>query len=188
MKHTIHASRLQKMMAQRNGYLALAAGLLLLCLLLGCVSFCLVGRERIIITPPVVHRSFWVSHQAVSPEYLSEITEFLAQLRLTVTPSNAAYQREALLRYTHPSYYGVLKNALMAEAEHLIQSHISLAFYPVQISVNAKQLTAQLIGDLQSTIGDTPASTVRVTYQLRYRYINGKLLLTAFQEERKSHG
>ena len=56
------------------------------CLLLA-ISVCrLIGRERIVITPPVVNQAFWVEAQAVSPEYLSQMASFLAQLRLNLTP------------------------------------------------------------------------------------------------------
>jgi conjugal transfer pilus assembly protein TraE len=183
MKAAIQQSRLQQLIAQRNGYLVLATGLLLLCLLLCVMVFHLIGRERIIITPPVVHRSFWVDHNEVSPEYLAEMTTFFAQLRLTVTPSNAAFQRTTLLRYTDASAYGELNNELVAEADHLTQGHISLAFYPVNIEVDAKHLMARVEGDLYSTVGNTPAKPARIAYRVQYRYNQGRLWLQSFEEE-----
>ncbi len=188
MKTAIQQSRLQELIAKRNGYLILSVGLLLLCILLSIMVLRLIGRERIIITPPVVHKSFWVDNQQVSSEYLSEMTVFLAQLRLTVTPSNAEYQRETLLRYTDASFYGEFKNELVAEADHLIKSHLSLAFYPTQITVNAPNLTANITGDLVSTVGNAPLPAAHLTYQVRYRYTNGQLRLQSFQEqEEKPH-
>lgn len=183
MRFSIHNSRVNKLLAQRNGYLVLSAGLLLVCLLLSTMVLRLIGRERTIIVPPVVHSSFWVDHQEVSPEYLAEMTNFFAQLRLTVNPSNAAYQREALLRYTDPSYYGALKNELVAEADHLEASHISLAFYPVNLQVDAKHLVARITGDLQANVGDDPLPAERVSYHIVYRYDQGRLLLKSFSEE-----
>lgn len=185
MKTAIQQSRLQELIARRNGYLVLSVGLLLLCILLSIMVLRLIGRERIIITPPVVHRSFWVDNQQVSPEYLTEMTAFLAQLRLTVTPTSAEYQRETLLRYTDASYYGEFKNELVAEADHLNKSHVSLAFYPTHISVDAPNLTAHITGDLVSTVGNAPLPPARITYQVRYRYTNGQLRLQSFQEQQE---
>lgn len=184
MKNAIHLSHLQRLMAQRNGYLVLAAGLMLLCVLLSLMVLHLIGRERIIVTPPVVHQSFWVDHDEVSPQYLSEMTSFFAQLRLTKTPSNAAFQRDTLLRYTDPHYYGILKNELVAEEDHIQVSHINLVFYPVNVEVNAKQLIAHITGDLYSTVGDTSLQPMRITYRVQYRYDQGRLLVQSFQEEK----
>ena len=184
MKTAIQLPYLQKLIAQRNGYLVLATGLMLLCLLLSMMVLHLIGRERIIITPPLVHQSFWIDHDEVSPQYLSEMTNFFAQLRLTKTPESAAFQRETLLRYTDPSYYGTLNNELVAEEDHITASHISLAFYPVNVTVDVKQLTAWITGDLRSTVGDALLPSVRITYQVTYRYDEGRLLVKSFQEEK----
>ncbi len=188
MKTAIQQSRLQELIAKRNGYLVLSVGLLLLCVLLSMMILRLIGRERIVITPPVIQRSFWVDNSQVSPEYLTEMTIFLAQLRLTVTPTSAEYQRETLLRYTDASFYGGFKNELVAEADHLTKSHLSLAFYPTNIMVDSQNLNARITGDLISTIGNAPLPAARVIYQVRYRYINGQLRLQSFQElEDKPH-
>lgn len=184
MKTAIQLSHLQKLIAQRNGYLVLAAGLVVLCLLLSCLTLRLVGRERIVVTPPVVHQSFWVDHSDVSPQYLAEMTSFFAQLLLTKTPSNAAYQRETLLRYTDPTYYGAFKNKLVAEEDHMAASHITLAFYPVNIEVDVAKLTARITGELHATVGDAPLPLVRLTYRVQYRYDQGRLLIQSFQEEK----
>jgi type IV conjugative transfer system protein TraE len=114
------------------------------------------------------------------------MTAFFAQLRLTVTPSNAAFQRNTLLRYTDPSAYGELNNELVAEADHLTQGHISLAFYPTRIEVDVKQLSARIEGDLYSTVGNVPAHTSRITYLVHYAYNQGRLWLQSFEEA--SHG
>ncbi len=186
MKTAIQLSHLQKLIAQRNGYLVLAAGLLLLCVLLSAMVLHLIGRERIIITPPVVHQSFWVDHNDVSPDYLSEMTSFFAQLRLTKNPDNAAFQRTTLLRYTDPSYYGTLKSELVAEEDHMQAAHISLAFYPVNVEVNAKQLVAWITGDLISTVGNSPLTPTRITYRVQYRYDQGRLLVRSFEEQKQA--
>jgi conjugal transfer pilus assembly protein TraE len=182
MQLTHYKSRLQGILAQRNGYLVLAALLALVSLLL-TVSVCrLIGRERIVITPPVVNQAFWVEAKAVSPEYLSQMASFLAQLRLNLTPGNAAYQQETLLRYTDPAYYGDLKNELVSEAGQLEKTHTSLIFYPVEVAVDAKQLTAQLTGDLSATVGNDHLPVQRIHYQLQFRYSEGRLWLKSFEE------
>jgi conjugal transfer pilus assembly protein TraE len=182
MQLTHYKSRLQHMLAQRNGYLVLAALLAGVCLLL-TISVCrLIGRERIVITPPVVNQAFWVEAKAVSPEYLSQMASFLAQLRLNLTPGNAAYQQETLLRYTDPAYYGDLKNELVSEAGQLEKTHTSLIFYPVEVTVDVKQLAADITGDLSATVGNDHLPVQRIRYQLQFRYSEGRLWLKSFEE------
>lgn len=180
-----YKSRLQQLIAQRNGYLVLATGLLCLTILLAAGLYRLIGRERILVVPPVVEQAFWVDAQAISPSYLSQMTAFFAQLRLNMTPSSAAEQRDILLRYTDPSYYGDFKNELVAEADHLTQTHTSLVFYPVDVSVDAAHLTAMISGDFGGTVGNVPLPVKRLTYQLTYRYAQGRLWLRSFEEVTK---
>ena len=187
MQLTHYKSRLQQILAQRNGYPVLAVLLTGVCLLLA-ISVCrLIGRERIVITPPVVNQAFWVEARAVSPEYLSQMASFIAQLRLNLTPSNAVYQQETLLRYTDPAYYGDLKNELVSEAEQLEKTHTNLIFYPVEVVVNTQQLTANIIGDLSATVGNDHLPVQRIRYQLNFRYSEGRLWLTAFKEIKNDH-
>lgn len=180
-----YKSRLQHLIAQRNGYLVLAVTLAVISLVLVICVCRMINRERIVIVPPTVNQAFWVNSQTVSPEYLSQISSFLTQLRLNMTPSNAEYQRETLLRYTDPTYYGELKNELVEEADHLEKTHTSLIFYPVDISVDAHVLTAQISGDFSATVGNVPLPVQRLTYFLRYRYSQGRLWLQSFQEVTK---
>lgn len=182
MRSTLQKTRLLQLIEQRNGYLVLACGLMVLCVLLATLIFYLSNRERIVITPPVIDRSFWVTNSQVSPEYLSEMTVFFAYLRLNVTPDTVDSQRQLLLRYVDPRYYGQLNDALIAERDRILQQHISSAFYPVNVQVNSKALAVVITGDLTSSIGTTPLPTQRVTYAVTYRYNNGRLFVSQFQE------
>ncbi len=182
MEITQYKSRLQQLIVQRNGYLILAAVLGIISLILVICVCRMINRERIVIVPPVVNQAFWVNSQTVSPEYLSQISAFLVQLRLNMTPSSAQYQRDMLLRYTDPTYYGELKNELVDEADHLTKTHTSLIFYPVEILVDIPHLTAQITGDFSATVSNLPLPVQRLSYRLSYRYSQGRLWLQSFQE------
>jgi conjugal transfer pilus assembly protein TraE len=154
MKSLIQKTKLHQLTEQRNGYLVLSGGLVILCLVLSVLCFSLMNREKIVLVPPQIERNFWVSGSQVSPEYLSEMTAFFAWLRLNMTADSADHQRDLLLRYTDPRYYGELKNALISEHDRIIAQHISMAFYPVNVKVDSKKLSAIITGDLISTIGN----------------------------------
>lgn len=182
MKFSIQRSQLEKIFAQRNGYMVLALGSLLICILQALTMFFLIGREKVILIPPSIEKSFWVSAQHVSPEYLSEMTTFFANLRLNITAESANQQRDTILRYTDPSYYNVLKSKLVQEADHVNEQHISVAFFPVNVKVNTQHFKAIIEGDLKSYVGDTSLPAKRVSYLVTYRYDYGRLLIKSFEE------
>jgi conjugal transfer pilus assembly protein TraE len=182
VKRLLQQSRLSYLVKQRNGYLVFASGLLVLCFLMLFFCFYLSGRERIILVPPTIAHSFWVTNTEASSEYLSEMTTFFAYLRLNVTPESADSQRQILLRYVNPRYFGALNAALIAERDRIKTQHVSIAFYPVNVQVNTKGYLAIIHGDLVSYVGATQLSSQRVAYQLQYRYDQGRLFLNQFQE------
>jgi conjugal transfer pilus assembly protein TraE len=182
MKSLLQKSRLNYLVKQRNGYLVLASGLLILCFILSLLCFYFNGRERVIVVPPRIERSFWVTQNELSPEYLSEMTTFFAYLRLNTTPQSADSQRQLLLRYVDPRYFGILNTQLIQEHDRLVARHISSAFYPVTVQVNTQKMSATIIGDLMSMVGKETVASQRIAYQVQYRYEQGRLLVSQFRE------
>jgi conjugal transfer pilus assembly protein TraE len=182
MRFSIERSQVAKLFAQRNGYILLALGSMLLCLIQLVIIFLLSSREKTILVPPTIEKSFWVSAQHVSPEYLSEMTTFFANLRLNITTESANQQREMLLRYTDPAYHNVLKAQLIQEADRINEQHLSMAFFPVNVKVDAKHVKAMIEGDIKSYVGESALPTKRVSYLIAYRYDTGRLLVKSFEE------
>ena len=60
----------------------LLAGLLLVILVVAGVVLKLVGNEKTVLVPPEIKRSFWVSGNAVSREYLEDMAYWYAGLAL----------------------------------------------------------------------------------------------------------
>ena len=83
----------------------LLAGLLLVILVVAGVVLKLVGNEKTVLVPPEIKRSFWVSGNAVSREYLEDMAYWYAGLALNITPAVSTYQNSLFLklRATPPS-------------------------------------------------------------------------------------
>lgn len=186
MKYVLQQSRLQHLLQSRNGYLMLASGSIGLNILLVLFLFCTIGRERIVVVPPEIQKSFWVTSSLVSPEYLSEMVLFLNSLNFNVTPSNAPQQHAVLLRYVDPSQYAAVKMKLLEVDDRLKKEHVSIAFQPSHVKVDTKKLIAEVSGDLQYTVGDIPIAPQHVVYRWGFRYSQGRLLITAFPEVKKN--
>jgi len=183
MKFSIERSQLEKVFAQRNGYMLLALGSLLICFVQIMVIVFLIGREKIILVPPTIEKSFWVSAQHVSPDYLAEMTTFFAALRLNLTQESAQTQRDVLLRYADPVSYNALKSQLIQEADHISEQNMSLAFFPIaDVKTDMKHFKAIIEGDLKSYMGDALVSSVRTRYLVTYHYHAGRLFIKSFEE------
>lgn len=183
MNFSVAKNKIEKILSQRNGYMMLSIAAMFICLMQSILMFFMLDRERIIVVPPNIEKSFWVTSSGVSSEYLSEMTRFFVMLRLNVTPESSAAQRDILLRYTDPSAYGELKSLLVQEADKMQDQHISLAFYPTKdIQTNTKKLKAIIEGDLKSYVGEAPLPAKHVKYLVSYRYHSGKLFITSFEE------
>jgi len=182
MDYRLLKTRLHDLVIHRNGYLMLAGASMLMNLLLMITVMLLLGREKIVMIPPRVSQTFWVNSSQVSPEYLSEMTQFLVGLRLNVTPGNAAMQHELLLRYVDSKLYGELRRQLALETERMSKEHIALAFYVSDIKVDSKRMISHVTGDLVATIGTDVQPAKRINDELHFTWNNGRLLVNAFKK------
>jgi conjugal transfer pilus assembly protein TraE len=182
MNFTLARNQIENLIAKRNGYLLLAIGSLFICLIQLLIIFYMIGREKIIIVPPDIQKSFWVSATHASPEYLAEMTRFFSSLRFNVTAENVHSQQETLLRYTDPSYYPALKNELVQEADRIAEQHVSMVFFPVNLKIDSKHFKVMIEGDLKILVGDAALPTKRTSYLITYGYDAGRLLVKSFEE------
>ncbi len=185
MKLSAYQSQIKKMIEQRNGYLVLSSGLLILCLILSFLIVFLSGRERIVLLPPSMKNDIWISNKSASTEYLSRMTLFLAELALNVTTENVDFQQELLLRYVDPTYHRILKTQLVAEADRVKKDHITTAFFPVDLKVDSAHSDVIVTGDLKSYVGGTSLPTKRVSYHIAYRFNAFTPLIILFEEIRE---
>ncbi|MHB1948476.1 MAG: type IV conjugative transfer system protein TraE [Gammaproteobacteria bacterium] len=183
MKHVLKKSRIQYLIDNRNGYLVLASGSIILNILLSLIIYYVIGFEKVVLVPPSITREFWVSQNSVSPEYLQSMSLFLAELRFNLTPANAAMERQLFLKYVDSSQYEKLNTNLIEEEEHLKKEHITITFYATEPPrVDPSKLIAKVTGDLQYIVGDSLQPMQHVTYQISYRLSGGRLMIRSLEE------
>lgn len=95
----------------------LVTGLMLLSMALAVSTCSLIGRERIILVPPTISKSFWIDKAKVSGDYLDQMALFLIQLILNVSPRSVDFQSKILLQYAAPEAYAELKAMMMTTSE-----------------------------------------------------------------------
>ena len=140
------------------------------------------GHERIVVVPPVVHKTFWVEADRISPEYLEQMGYFLMQLTLNVTPQSVDHQSKVLLSYAAPSAFGELRTALAATAERLKRDGAATVFSAQDITVDERTMKVGVRGQLTTYISDRRVSEVAKGYAIEFQYSAGRIYLKTFRE------
>ena len=172
-----------KEMRQRNRGLALAVGGLIFGLLIALVIIVnLIGMERTIIVPPTIEKTFWVTKDRVSKEYLEQMASFVAWLILDVTPGTVDWKKDILLNYVAPEQHGSLKSRQEVEAERLKRINASTFFLPQQLVANDQDQTVAVRGRLRTQVNGQETATDTKAYLAEFQYVGGRVHLKAFKE------
>jgi len=140
------------------------------------------GRERVVVVPPAIHKTFWVEAERASPEYLEQMGYFLAQLTLNVTPQNVEHQSRLLLQYAAPASWGELRTAMAANADRIKRDGASTVFSPQDLQVDEGTQRVGLRGLLTTFISDRRVSEVSKGYAIELQQTNGRIFLKTFSE------
>ena len=160
----------------------LITGSMLVNLVLAVFAVRLAGRERVVVVPPTIHKTFWVESERVSAEYLEQMGYFLMQLTLNVTPMSVDHQAKLLLQYAAPASFGELRAALAAAGQRLKRDSASTVFSAQDVSVDERGLRVGVRGQLTTYISDRRVSDVSKGYAIELQYASGRVFLKAFRE------
>ena len=151
-------------------------------LLLAAYTLHQAGRERVVVVPPAIHKTFWVEAERASPEYLEQMGYFLAQLTLNATPQSVEHQSRLLLQYAAPASWGELRTAMAANAERIKRDGASTVFSPQDLQVDERTQRVGLRGLLTTFISDRRVSEVSKGYAIELQYAGGRIFLKTFRE------
>ncbi|MBP6103518.1 MAG: type IV conjugative transfer system protein TraE [Gammaproteobacteria bacterium] len=182
MNNHILMASYNKLLSQRNRLLIATGMLGVLCGLLGASNFYLIGKERIIIAPPIIHREFWISTDAVSDHYLEQMSQFFAGLLLNVSPSTFAVNAEHLLAHVVPERFSSLKTQLVQQQMELERRGMSTSFHINRFKIDRKKLLVELQGELKILVANTPVESSTKIYSLKFVQQQGRLWIQSFEE------
>lgn len=146
------------------------------------IMFNMVGRERIVLTPPAIDKSFWVAKDRVSASYLEQMGGFMAYLTLDVSPSSIEWKKAMLLQYVAPDVYGVLQTRQDLEADRLKRLNATTQFSVAQLVPDEDTLSVHLKGRLATFINGTRTSDVDKEYVVGFDYTGNRIQLKRFEE------
>lgn len=168
-------------LSKHRSLLIIVCAILLCSNLLLCISVVTKDTNTILL-PMTLTKSFSVSGKEVSEEYLELISRDLIQSILNITPNNYEYNKEAILKLVHPSFYGALKQQLDTLSEDVKQRQISIYFLPAEMKVSNEELTSEITGYLETRIGLKEVGKLLKKYRMKFDYTGSQLTLKEFYE------
>lgn len=170
-------------MRRRNRGLALTVGLLagghVVALI---VILNLLGTARTVVVPPSINKSFWVSRDKASSEYLEQMGSFVAWLILDVTPTSIDWKKDILLGYVEPEQHGELKTRQELEAARLKRINASTFFMPQQLVPSEDAQSVIVRGRLRTLVNGLQTADDQKAYQVEFSYGGGRVHLKTFKE------
>ena len=140
------------------------------------------GTERTVIVPPHIDKSFWVTSERASKDYLNQMAAYVAYLILDVDPAVVDWKRDALLNWVLPEQHSALKSRQQLEADRLKRINAATFFRPQQLVANEEQQTVTVRGRLRTMINGQETSNELKAYRVAFRYEGGRVQLKSFEE------
>lgn len=172
---------LNKITRQRNLSIVVSVVLLVTSLIQTIIIFR--GEKAVVLVPSMLSGEVDLSNKRVSSAYLENITRDVMNTLLDVTPDNANYSAEQILKITHPQFYGELKQSLNKRTEEVVSKKITTSFYSKTMIVNTAKNQVFVSGKLSTFLGTKMVLEEEKTYSISYEYNNFKLLIVDFHEE-----
>ena len=172
-----------KEMRRRNQGLGLAVAVLAAGQILALiVIFNLLGTVRTVVVPPSIDKTFWVTRDKASSEYLEQMGSFIAWLVLDVTPASIDWKKEILLGYVEPEQYGPLKTRQEVEAERLKRINAATVFAPQQLVPSEEGQSVVIRGRLRTLVNGFETANDLKAYRVEFSYAGARMHLKSFKE------
>jgi conjugal transfer pilus assembly protein TraE len=172
-----------KLMRSTVRFQGAALALMGACLLSSLVlMFNMIGRDRVIVTPPSIDKTFWVSKDRVSSSYLEQMGSFIAYLTLDVSPQSIDWKKTMLLQYVSPDVYGVLQTRQDLEADRLRRLNATTQFSVAQLVPNEEAMNVTLKGRLATFINGARTSDIDKEYVAEFEFKGNRVQIRNFRE------
>lgn len=153
---------------------------LLLCLV---VIVSIVGSDRTVIVPPNIDRTFWVTKDKASREYLEEMAGYVAWLVLDVTPTTIDWKKNVLLNWVAPDQHAAMKTKMDIEAERLRSNNATTFFLVQQLAADEARQSVVVTGRLRRQINGADVSEPETrSYLAQFQYAGGRVHIQSFKE------
>lgn len=132
--------------------------------------------------PICVEDKFSLGESSYSPSYLKQMTEKVADLRLTYNPETIEARLLMLTHLLPANYQESFKKLLSNEITTVHEKNISSVFYAEKIAVDVAHHQGQISGSLYRTSHGLLLPPHHKTYQIQFSFEYGLLALNSIKE------
>lgn len=151
-------------------------------IVLAFLCFYTLAHRQVHWLPVCTGAEFSIGDGAYSPEYLKEMTQKIADLRLTYNPETIDARYRMLSQLIPANLQESFKKILDAERTTVHEKNVSSVFYAEKVAVNVAQNQGKIEGLLYRTSHGLQLKSQHKVYQLQFSFYNGLLSLQSIQE------
>lgn len=181
MDNDKHLAELRTLQVRIRRQATWITGLVLSLIVYSLVILKIEGSDRTIFTPPTIDKTFWVSRDKVSREYLEEMAGFMAWLYLDLHPRNVEWKKGLLLTYVAPDDYDEFKKRMDLQADRLKRLSADTTFLIEQLAANEATLAVRLVGLERIRINGDGEPRPKA-YCVQFRLSGSRMHLKSFKE------
>lgn len=186
MKLSYFRQSLQQVLEQRNAFLMISLGFMVVVVILSLAVYHEVGSSRVYLVPTDMRQVGWLDKRSVSPSYLTEMAREMTDLFLNASAENSDYREQQILRVTASENKGDLQQFLHAQKALLKKQDVSTVFFPTRFTPDARRFRVIVQGSLHRYVGNQGLPPLKKTYVMQFRYRHGLLLVSQFNEVDKT--
>ena len=135
----------------------------------------IIGKQKTIVLPPRVSRSFWVAGNKVSQGYLIQMGNYLSQTVLNFTPKDYKEQLGNFMVYVLPSRYKAINTALESQIKSVTTLGVSSVFYPTKTTIKGNTIT---ITGVTHSFKGAKLTGSQETVILGFRIVDGRFYIS----------
>ena len=172
-----------KEMRRRNRGLGLAVGALAAGQILALVVILnLLGTVRTVVVPPSLNKTFWVTRDQASNEYLEQMGSLVAWRVLDVTPASIDGKKAILHGYVGRDQDGPRRTRQEVEAERLKRINAATVFAPQQLVPSEEGQSIVIRGRLRTLVNGFETGNDLKAYRVEFSYAGARMHLKSFKE------
>lgn len=182
MDYAKSASSLRDMEARLRTTL-FAVVLLSVALFLSVIALLkVIGTERTVVVPPSLNKTFWITNDRASAEYLEQMAGFMTWLVLDVSVHTMEWKKQTLLSYVPPDKAGAMKTRMELEADRLKALNAATYFLPRHFTPDEATQAVVVRGILRTQINGVDTSNVEKAYLVGFEQSGGRIHLKEMTE------
>ena len=149
---------------------------------LSILCFYAMSHRQVHWLPICTEHEFSIGESTYSPSYLKQMTEKVADLRLTYNPETIDARYAMLIHLLPANYQESFKKLLDTEITTVHEKNISSVFYAEKVAIDVAHHQGQISGLLYRTSHGLQLNPKQKTYQIQFSFKRGLLALNSIKE------